>query len=204
MLYSRAVEIVQDEEYLDESDFDEIRLRYKRNIKVNNHNELMTSKQRIRSKRQSEVVTNGKKTFYFVNPLTRGYPLGWGLHCGGYPLGPILLGLPPSGVTLWAYVNCKKLIVIGECPSGWLNAGELGGCYLFSPNGPGLNFYEAKDFCVSVGGFLTDILNQETQDFIDNSGFRQSNPTISWWIGGCDNAIVSFVSNVPFIRSAGK
>ena len=108
MLYSRAVEIVQDEEYLDESDFDEIRLRYKRNNQVNNHNELMTSKKRIRSKRQSEVVTNGKKTFYFVNPLTRGYPLGWGLHCGGYPLGPILLGLPPSGVTLWAYVNCKK------------------------------------------------------------------------------------------------
>ena len=79
MSYSRALEIVQDEEYLDESDFDEIRLRYRRNIQVNNHNELMTSKKRIRSKRQSEVVTNGKKTFYFVTPLTGGYPLGWGL-----------------------------------------------------------------------------------------------------------------------------
>ena len=63
MLYSRALEIVQDEEYLDESDFDEIRLRYKRNIQVNNNNELMTSKKKIRSKRQSEVVTNGKKPF---------------------------------------------------------------------------------------------------------------------------------------------
>ena len=85
MLYNRAVEIIQDEEYLDESDFDEIRLRYKRNVHVNNDNELMTLKKKIRSKRQSEVVTNGKKTFYFVNPLTRGYPLGWGLPSGGYP-----------------------------------------------------------------------------------------------------------------------
>ena len=85
MSYSRALEIVQDEEYLDESDFDEIRLRYKRNIQGNNHNELMTSKKRIRSKRQSEVVTNGKKTFYFVNPLTRGYRLGRGAGLGGYP-----------------------------------------------------------------------------------------------------------------------
>ena len=73
MSYSRAVEIVQDEEYLDESDFDEIRLRYKRNaVQDNNHyemtekhNELMTSKKRIRSKRQSEVVTNGKAIFHF-------------------------------------------------------------------------------------------------------------------------------------------
>ena len=100
---------------------------------------------------------------------------------------------------LWAYVNN----VAGECPSGWLNAGELGGCYLFAPTGPGLDFYQAKDFCVSVGGYLTDILNQETQDFLDNSGFRQSYPAISWWVGGCDNAIVSFVSNVLFIGSAG-
>ena len=69
MLYSRALEIVQDEEYLDESDFDEIRLRYKRNVKVNNHNEFMTSKKRIRSKRQSEVVTNGKKPFILPTHL---------------------------------------------------------------------------------------------------------------------------------------
>ena len=124
MFYSRALEIVQDEEYLDESDFDEIRLRYKRHIQVNNHNELMTSKKKIRSKRQSEVVTNGKKIFYIVNPLARDYPLGlgipsgwlpsgglpsrgysdtlWGLSSGGY-----LLGATTFWVTLLAYVNCK-------------------------------------------------------------------------------------------------
>ena len=108
MSYSRALEIVQDEEYLDESDFDEIRLRYRRNIQVNNHNELMTSKKRIRSKRQSEVVTNGKKTFYFVTPLTGGYPLGWGLPSGP---GTTLWGLPSLGATLSSSQSAPTFLV---------------------------------------------------------------------------------------------
>ena len=81
--------------------------------------------------------------------------------------------------------------ILGECPSGWLNAGELGGCYLFSPDGPGINWDQARAFCESVGGFLTDILNQETQDFIDESGFFQSYPNVNWWIGANDIANVS-------------
>ena len=78
------------------------------------------------------------------------------------------------------------IFILGECPSGWLNAGELGGCYLFSPDGPGINWDQARDFCESVGGFLADILNQETQDFIDESGFFQSHPDVCWWIGAND------------------
>ena len=107
MSYSRALEIVQDEEYLDESDFDEIRLRYKRNIQGNNHNELMTSKKRIRSKRQSEVVTNGKKTFYFVNPLTGGYPVGWGLPfwARDYPLGATTFRGYPLVQSIYTHIS---------------------------------------------------------------------------------------------------
>ena len=84
--------------------------------------------------------------------------------------------------------------IIGECPSGWINAGELGGCYLFSPNGPGINWDQARAFCESVGGFLTDIPNQETQDFINESGFFQSYPNVNWWIGANDIANVSQVN----------
>ena len=62
---------------------------------------------------------------------------------------------------------------LGNCPDGWLNAGQLGGCYLFNPNGPGLNWQQSVDFCNSIGGYLTDILNQETETFLDNSGFVQ-------------------------------
>ena len=47
--------------------------------------------------------------------------------------------------------------ILGECPNGWLNAGELCGCYLFSPDGPILNWEEARAFFESVGCFLTDI-----------------------------------------------
>ena len=85
--------------------------------------------------------------------------------------------------------NCFDLL--GKCPDGWLNAGELGGCYLFAPNGPGLNWQQSVDYCASIGGYLTDILNQETETFLDNSGFVQSNPNVRWWIGGNDIAQVS-------------
>ena len=86
----------------------------------------------------------------------------------------------------------KIFSTIGDCPSGWLNAGDLGGCYIFAfGDGTGLNWQQSKDYCGSIGGFLTDILNQETQDFLDNSGFIQSNPLIRWWIGGNDIENVS-------------
>ena len=90
--------------------------------------------------------------------------------------------------------------ILGECPSGWLNAGELGGCYLFSPDGPGINWDQARAFCESVGGFLTDILNQETQDFIAGSEFFQSHPNVNWWIGANDNANVSLAIMITYLN----
>ena len=83
------------------------------------------------------------------------------------------------------------LYFLGDCPDGWLNAGELGGCYLFAPNGPGLNWQQSADYCASIGGFLTDILNQETETFLESSGFVESNPDVRWWIGGNDITQVS-------------
>ena len=90
--------------------------------------------------------------------------------------------------------NLCLTLLLGECPDGWLNAGELGGCYLFAPNGPGLNWQQSVAYCASNGGFLTDILNQETETFLENSGFVQSNPNVRWWIGGNDIAQVSTIA----------
>ena len=66
LAYSRALEIIQEEDYLDEEEFDEI--RYKRHLKVKNpynferkHGKLLASGKRPRTKRQTEVVTNGKQ-----------------------------------------------------------------------------------------------------------------------------------------------
>ena len=75
LAYSRALEIIQDEDYLDEEEFDDI--RYKRHLKVKNpykferkYGKLLANRKRPRTKRQTafsltnrqtEVVTNGKK-----------------------------------------------------------------------------------------------------------------------------------------------
>ena len=66
LAYSRALEIIQEEEYLDEEEFDEI--RYKRHLKVKNpykferkYGKLLASGKRSRAKRQTEVVINGKQ-----------------------------------------------------------------------------------------------------------------------------------------------
>ena len=64
LAYSRALEIIQEEEYLDEEDFDEI--RYKRNLRVKTefrkkHAKVFERVKRPRTKRQTEIVTGGKK-----------------------------------------------------------------------------------------------------------------------------------------------
>ena len=83
-----------------------------------------------------------------------------------------------------------------------MNAGDLGGCYIFAiGDGTGLNWQQSKDYCESIGGFLTDILNQETEDFLANSGFIQSNPLKRWWIGGND---IENVSNLILLLSSLK
>merc|ERR1712168_860764 len=73
------------------------------------------------------------------------------------------------------------------CPNGWVDGRQVGmhgACYLFANHGDGLNWNEAKEYCTTNGGYLTDILDKETQDFIaETSG---NFPGITWWIGGND------------------
>merc|ERR1712079_667493 len=73
------------------------------------------------------------------------------------------------------------------CPDGWVDGRQIGAhgaCYLFANDGDGLNWNEAKEYCTSNGGYLTDILDQETQDFIAVTS--ENFPGITWWIGGND------------------
>ena len=62
--------------------------------------------------------------------------------------------------------------------------GEHGGCYLFANDGQGVNWNEAKEFCNNNGGYLADIMDQETQDFIAKTSGNF--PEVTWWIGGND------------------
>ena len=55
-----------------------------------------------------------------------------------------------------------------------------------------MDWYEAVDYCESNfdNSYLADILDQETQDFID-SEYVQTNPSVSYWLGGNDITNVS-------------
>ena len=63
----------------------------------------------------------------------------------------------------------------------------------------GVTYNEAITICESNGGFLTDILNQETQDLLANFGRSQNYQDLVWTIGGNDFANVS---SVRFFLSA--
>ena len=56
-----------------------------------------------------------------------------------------------------------------------------------------MDWYEAVDYCESNfdNSYLADILDQETQDFID-SEYLQTYPLVSYWIGGSINSRVSY------------
>jgi hypothetical protein len=55
-----------------------------------------------------------------------------------------------------------------------------------------MDWYEAVDYCESNfnNSYLADILDQETQDFIDDE-YLQTYPFVSYWIGGNDITDVS-------------
>ena len=55
-----------------------------------------------------------------------------------------------------------------------------------------MDWYEAVDYCESNFGnsYLADVLDQETQDFID-SEYLQTYPSVSYWLGGNDITNVS-------------
>ena len=99
----------------------------------------------------------------------------------------------PRSPTLNNQAVTQKILFLGTCPAGWVNAGALGGCYLFSPTGAGIDWDEAVDYCQSNfdDSYLADILDQETQEFIEDQEILQSYPLVSYWIGGSDTETVS-------------
>ena len=83
--------------------------------------------------------------------------------------------------------NTWYFIWLGECPSGWINAGGTNKCYLFAKDGSGVTWEQARDYCISAGGKLAEITDQKTQDLVKNSG----DSNIFWWLGGKKTSNVS-------------
>ena len=96
------------------------------------------------------------------------------------------------GIRLASFGRLK--LFAGDCPTGWLNGGDIGGCYLFVVSSNGVTYNEAITICESNGGFLTDILNQETQDLLANFGRSQNYQDLVWTIGS--NGIKSILKGL--------
>ena len=61
----------------------------------------------------------------------------------------------------------------------WVDGGELGRCFLFvKGQDVKLEWKEANEYCTERGGYLTDITDQQTFDFISVHHLGNS------WIGG--------------------
>jgi hypothetical protein len=54
------------------------------------------------------------------------------------------------------------------CPDDWLSGldPKYGECYKFADESSQGSYSDAKSYCTSKNGYLTDILNQQTQDFL--------------------------------------
>ena len=83
---------------------------------------------------------------------------------------------------------------------GWVDGGDLGRCFLFvKAQDLKLEWSEAIEYCEEKGGYLTDVSDQETFDFIsihmlDGGGWR--------WVGGSDIGHVRKVDLCSFLTLA--
>ncbi|XP_072038798.1 uncharacterized protein [Amphiura filiformis] len=90
-------------------------------------------------------------------------------------------------VLLGVYVDISIAVTsdVGDCPSGWHFNPANQYCYYIDGNAE-LQYDEARDKCVADGGFLTSILSQDEQDFLN--GLTSSTNKL-FWIGLTDRAI---------------
>ena len=85
------------------------------------------------------------------------------------------------------------------CPNGWLSGldKKYGECYKFATETFAGTYDNAKNYCISeYGGYLTDILNQQTQDFLASN--IPGELRFRWIIGGNKNEAVSTMNFLSF------
>ena len=86
--------------------------------------------------------------------------------------------------------NCDDLSGV-PCPSGWLQPSNpaKNECYKFALAASLGDYDDAKAYCPTQGGYLTDILDQETQDLLLSN--IPSVSGVNWMAGANDIATVS-------------
>ena len=79
--------------------------------------------------------------------------------------------------------------ILFSCPEGWLDSPD--GCFYFPTDVWAMNWEEAVGYCQELGGYLAEVLNDETQRFLVEQATSLRTST-NWWLGATDQASVSF------------
>ena len=76
-----------------------------------------------------------------------------------------------------------------SCPEGWLDSPE--GCFYFATDVGPMTWDMAVGHCQELGGYLAEVLNDETQRLLVEQATALGTST-NWWLGATDQASVSF------------
>ena len=77
-----------------------------------------------------------------------------------------------------------------SCPEGWLDSPD--GCFYFATDAEAKTWDEAIGYCHELGGYLAEVLNEETQNFLVEEAINLGTLT-NWWLGATDQDLVSFL-----------
>ena len=77
-----------------------------------------------------------------------------------------------------------------SCPEGWLDSPH--GCFYFATYVEAKTWHEAVEYCQELGGYLAEVLNDETQRFLVQEAMALGTST-NWWLGATDQESVSFI-----------
>ena len=80
--------------------------------------------------------------------------------------------------------------MIHSCPEGWISSPN--GCFFFAIDVLPKSWYEAVEYCDAIGGYLAEVLNEETQRFLVEQAIVLGSSN-NWWLGATDLKRVSFL-----------
>lgn len=72
------------------------------------------------------------------------------------------------------------------CPEGWLDSPE--GCFHFATEVETKTWDEAVEYCQALGGYLAEVLNEESQRFLVAEATALGEST-NWWLGATDQEL---------------
>uniref|UniRef100_A0A3B5MF61 C-type lectin domain-containing protein n=1 Tax=Xiphophorus couchianus TaxID=32473 RepID=A0A3B5MF61_9TELE len=102
--------------------------------------------------------------------------------CYGYIFMYQLCNSFGSYLVFLCYKDDLTAEVLGSCPPGWTQFGSR--CFIFYYNMK--TWSDAEEFCISIGGNLASIHNNEENSFLSDMVVRDTGSPAVTWVGGYD------------------